>query len=256
MRRLILEDPFSRAAIWSRNFAVFALLVAIIGIALARVGLDATAALAIEGSALALAGLSILSAIVAMGVIWHTGYRGIGLALAGLALSGVLMLYPAYLAVQARTVPVAPDISTDLDDPPAFLSTERARAARHGVVPGPMRADDKDLEARLYPDLDTLTIDDDPGTVFEMIRKLVSHHHWLIADAVEPTDKEGGQIDAVAKTLVMGFPADVTIRIRPSGDQTEVDIRSVSRTGWQEPGSNAARVQALIADIDAAANRS
>ena len=56
----------------------------------------------------------------------------------------------------------------------------------------------------------------------------------------------------IAKTLVMGFPADLAIRVRQSGDQTQVDVRSTARAGWQEPGSNAARVQNLIEDIDAA----
>ena len=252
MRRIILEDPFSRSAIWSRNLAVFALLVAIIGIVLARRGLDPSAALAIEGGAMALAGLSVLFAFVAMAVIWRTGFRGIGLAVGGLVLSGLLLVYPAYLAVQARTVPPVADISTDLDGPPAFLLSDKARAGRHGHVPGAMTAAAKDLETRLYPDLDTLTIDADVDEVFAAVRKIVRKRHWEIVDEVEPSEQEAGRIDAVAKTLVMGFPADIAIRVRQSGDQTQVDVRSTARAGWQEPGSNAARVQNLIEDIDAA----
>ncbi len=256
MRRLILEDPFSRAAIWSRNLAVFAALVALIGIVLAHRGLDPTASLAIEGGALALAGLSILSALVAMIVIWRKGYRGIGLAVAGLALSGLLLAYPAYLAVQARTAPPVADLSTDLDDPPAFMTTDKARTARRGHLPGPMTAAAKDAEARLYPDLDTLTIDDDVDAVFAKVRRIVRRHHWEIVDEVDPSDTAPGIVDAVAKTFVMGFPADVAIRVKQSGDQTLVDVRSVARGGWQEPGSNAARVQSLIDEIDAATSRS
>ncbi len=255
MRRLILEDPFSRSAIWSRNLAVFALLVAIIGIVLARRGLDPTAALAIEGAALAVAGLSILAALVAMVVIWQKGYRGIGIAVGGLALSGLMLLYPAYLAVQARTVPPVADLSTDIDDPPAFMTTEKAREARHGHVPGPMSAAAKDAENRLYPDFDTLTIDDDVDAVFAKVRKIVRRHHWQIVDEVDPGDTAPGEVDAVAKTFVMGFPADVVIRVKQSGDQTLVDVRSIARGGWQEPGSNAARVQSLIDEIDVATSR-
>ncbi len=255
MRRLILEDPFSRAAIWSRNLAVFALFVAAIGIVLARRGLDATQSLAIVAGAMGLAALSILCAVVAMAVIWRTGFRGIGLALGGLALSTVLLVYPTYVVVQARTVPVVPDISTDLDDPPTFLSTAQAVAARKGVTPGPMTAADKDLETRLYPDLDTLTLDDDAGEVAKTIRKILRHRHWQIVGELAPSEGAAGQIDVVTKSLVMGFPADLTIRIRDSGDQTKVDIRSVARTAWQEPGSNAVRIQSLIAEIDAASDR-
>ena len=255
MRRLILEDPFSRAAIWSRNLAVFAVLVAIIGIVLARRGLDPTSALAIVVAALAFAGLSVLSAFAGMAVIWHKGYRGIGAAVAGLALSGLLLLYPAYLAIQARTVPPAADLSTDLDDPPAFMTTEKARTVRHGHPPGPMSAAAKEAENRLYPDFDTLTIDDDVDAVFAKVRKIVRRRHWQIVDEVDPGDTAPGVVDAVAKTLVMGFPADVVIRVKQVGDQTEVDVRSIARGGWQEPGSNAARVQSLIDEIDAATSR-
>jgi hypothetical protein len=158
MRRLVLEDPFSRSAIWSRNLAVFALLVALIGIGLARKGLEPRAALAIEAAALGLATLAILFAVVAMAVIWRTGFRGIGLALAGIVLAGMLLVYPAYLAVQARTVPLVADISTDLDEPPTFLTTEKALAARQGTTPpATMSAADRRMQEDLYPDLQSLT---------------------------------------------------------------------------------------------------
>ena len=255
MRRLILEDPYSRSAIWSRNLAVFAQLVAAIGVLLARKGLDATASVAIVAAALGIATLSVLAAIFALGVIWQKGYRGFGLALAGLALSGLLFAYPAYVAMQARAAPPTPDIASNVDDPPSFLATEKARAVRHGLVPGPMRASSKDVENRLYPDFDTLTLDADADDVFQMVRKLVVRRHWQVADTREPDGTAAGQIDAVAKTLVMGFPADVAIRIRQAGDQTQVDVRSVARTAWQEPGSNAARVQTLLNDIEAAADK-
>ena len=252
MRRLILEDPMSRAAVWSRNTAVFALLVAVIGIALARKGLDPIAALAIEGGALALGGFSILFAVVAMGMIWRTGLRGTGLALGGLALSLLLMSYPAYLTVQSRTVPPVADVSTDLDDPPTFLTTEKALKARHGTTPKPMSEADRSLEGRIYPDLDTITLDEDALDVAKTIHRLIKRRHWQIADEVEPDGSAAGHIDVVLKTPVMGFPADLTIRILPAGSQTRVDIRSVARDGWQEAGTNAARLRTLVDDIEAA----
>ena len=257
MRRLILEDPFSRAAIWSRNLAVFALVVALIGIGLARKGLDPKAALAIEGGALALAGLAILCAFVAMAVIWHNGYRGIGLALGGLVLAGLLFVYPAYLTVQARTVPPVADISTDLADPPSFLSSDAAREARSGYVPpAEMSAADKALQTKLYPDLQSISLDAEALDAEALAVKLIKRRHWRIVDEVQPIRFATGHIDVVATSRLMGFPADLTIRIRGLGTHTQVDIRSVARGGWQEPGSNAARVRALVADIEAANDES
>ncbi len=251
MRRLILQDPFARSAIWSRNLAVFALLVAVLGIVLARRGLDPTAALAVEGGALAIAGLAILSALVAMVVIWRNGYRGIGLALGGLALSGLLMVYPAYLAVEARTAPVLLDVSTDPADPPAFMVSDKALDARHGATPGPPSAADRATQARLYPDLQSLSLDADALDVDKTLHKIIKRHKWTITDEVQPIRFATGHIDIVLKSALMGFPVDLTFRVRGLGNHTQVDVRSVARAGWQErPGADAALVQTLVDEID------
>ena len=258
MRRLVLEDPFARSAIWSRNLAVFAFIVALIGIILSRKGLDPQAALAIVGAALVLACLAVLCALLAMAVIWHTGFRGIWLALGGLALSGLLFVYPAYLAVQARTMPPLSDVSTSLDDPPAFLSTQAAVEARNGQTPpAKLRAADRALQERLYPDLQPLVLDAEAVDVADAIKKLIKQRHWKIIDKVEPVDFATGHIDVIATSTVMGFPADITFRIRALGSRTQVDVRSVSRAGWQEqPGSNAARVDELVSQIEDAIGES
>jgi hypothetical protein len=252
MRRVVLEDPLARSAIWSRNLAVFALCVAAIGILLSRKGLDPQAALAIVAGSLGLAGLAIFFAFVAMAVIWQTGFRGIGLALAGLALSACLFAYPALIAVEARTKLAVTDVSTDLDDPPLFLSTKAALEARHGLTPAAkISAANRARQEQLYPDLQTLTLDADPSDVVDVIHKLVKHNHWTIADEVAPDEFTTGHIDVVATSLLMGFPIDITFRLRQVGNQTHVDIRSVARSGWQEqPGSNAARVKDLESAIE------
>ncbi len=257
MRRIILEDPLARSAVWSRNTAVFALAVAAIGILLSRKGLDAKAALAIEGGALLLAGLAVFFALVAMAVIWHTGFRGVGLALGGLLLSLVIFAYPAYLAVEARTAPSLNDVSTSTDDPPTFLAGGAALAARHGATPA-ARMDKADvaLQKRLYPDLQTLDVEADVDDVDDAIHKLLTRRKWEIVDEVEPANFQTGHIDVVVRSALMGFPADLTIRLRGLGNRTRIDIRCVSRTPWQEqPGANAARVEALAGDIEEAVDR-
>ena len=48
----------------------------------------------------------------------------------------------------------------------------------------------------------------------------------------------------------MGFRDDVVVRIRRGGEGSLIDIRSSSRYGTFDFGSNAQRVRALIDDID------
>jgi uncharacterized protein (DUF1499 family) len=56
----------------------------------------------------------------------------------------------------------------------------------------------------------------------------------------------------VARTPIMGFREDISIRITPDGEESRVDIRSSSRYFESDLGSNAARVSKLIEDINAA----
>ncbi|HEX3116956.1 MAG TPA: DUF1499 domain-containing protein, partial [Bradyrhizobium sp.] len=63
-----------------------------------------------------------------------------------------------------------------------------------------------------------------------------------------------GRIEAVARTPIMGFREDVSIRVTPDGDGSRVDIRSASRYFESDLGSNASRVSRLIDDIYSAAD--
>jgi hypothetical protein len=50
----------------------------------------------------------------------------------------------------------------------------------------------------------------------------------------------------------MGFREDVVVRIRGDGEGSRIDVRSASRYGYHDLGGNAARVRALLDDIDEA----
>ncbi len=251
MYRILLQEPLSRAAALSRFLALFGLTVAIIGVVMARAGLDATAAMAVEGGAMAMALLAIASAAVAAAVIWRTGYRGIGRLLAGVLLAALVLGYPGAMLLLASRTPPLRDVSTDPANPPRFAVSPQALVARGGVTPPPLTGAQQDLQRSIYPDLQPIVLDMEVGDAHKLVLKLVAARHWRIVDDELPLGPLGsGRIDAVAKTTIMGFPADVTIRIRPSGGQSTVDIRSASRTPWQEPGSNAARIQSLAADLD------
>jgi len=66
--------------------------------------------------------------------------------------------------------------------------------------------------------------------------------------------RRDGYIEAVARTPIMGFRDDVAVRIRGVGQGARVDVRSASRYGRHDFGTNAARVRVLLDDIDDIAN--
>ena len=74
---------------------------------------------------------------------------------------------------------------------------------------------------------------------------------WLVIDERAPQPpRRIGRIEAVARTPIMGFREDVSIRVTPDGDDSRVDIRSASRYFESDLGSNAARITKLIDDIN------
>ena len=77
---------------------------------------------------------------------------------------------------------------------------------------------------------------------------------WEVVDQVAPGGRRGegdGRIDAVQRTLIMRFPDDLTIRVRPLAGQTRIDVRSVSRYGRHDFGVNAKRIETFANEMQA-----
>src|SRR5439155_924571 len=68
------------------------------------------------------------------------------------------------------------------------------------------------------------------------------------ARAPQPSAVRDGIIEAVARTPILGFRDDVVVRIRPTIDGARIDVRSASRYGRHDLGTNAKRVRSLIED--------
>ncbi len=253
MRRLILEEPWSGAALWSRRLALFGLAVGCISVVLARSGLvDVTAGLAVFGAAVTVACIGLLLAGAGAVVIWRTGRRGVGSIVGCVFLSLLLLGYPAWLAVQAIRLPPLTDVSTDLIDPPDFARSSRALAARAGVAHDLIPTEAREAQRRAFPNVSPIVLDLDVEEAWEIVLKAVAARKWLVVDQVKPGGRIGvGHIDAIDKTLVMGFPEDVTIRVRPLAGQTRIDIRSASRFGRHDFGDNARRIQRFAQELQA-----
>jgi uncharacterized protein (DUF1499 family) len=62
-------------------------------------------------------------------------------------------------------------------------------------------------------------------------------------------DRDKGEIHAVATTLVFRFKDDVTIMIGREGDGVVVNVRSHSRVGKGDLGTNARRIRQFQAEL-------
>lgn len=142
MRRLVIEEPVSRAAIWGRRLALFSVPVFGAGVVLTRRGgaessADLGAGLAVFGAGALIAACAFILGLAALAQIWREGRRGVGSAIQALLIAAVVLALPAFLAVRLLAMPYLADLTTDPVQPPGFSQTSAALAARHGLVPQP-----------------------------------------------------------------------------------------------------------------------
>ena len=250
------SEPVSSLATWARNLAVFSVVAVVVSIAIVRFGfLEVKPALATFFGALACAGLAILMGFAAFVAIWQNGSRGMGRILLAFVISAIVLAYPAYLGLQYRKLPKIHDITTDPIDPPRFEALARLRSgdgANPAVYAGLYSAEQQRLA---YPDVETVELEVPALRAYEVTLALVNKRKWRVVDERPPQPRRDGRIEAIAQTPIMGFREDVSIRIKPDGEGSRVDIRSSSRYFESDLGSNAARVTKLIEDINSAADQ-
>jgi hypothetical protein len=248
------SEPVSGLATWSRNLAIFSVVAVVVSIIIVRFGfLEMKPALATFFGALACAGLSVLIGLAAFAAIWQNGSRGMSRILLALVIDAVVLAYPAYLGLQYRKLPPIHDITTDPIDPPRFEALTRLRTG-DGTNPAAYAGLYSAEQQRLaYPDIETVELEVPVQRAYEVTLQLVNRRKWLVIDERPPQlPRLIGRIEAVARTPIMGFREDVSIRVTADGEDSRVDIRSASRYFDADLGSNAARVTKLIDDINTA----
>jgi uncharacterized protein (DUF1499 family) len=248
-------EPVSSLANWARNLAVFAVVAVVVSIIIVRFGfLEIKPALATFFGGLAIAALSILFGLAGFAAIWQNGSRGMARILLALLINALILAYPAYLGLQYRKLPPIHDITTDPIDPPRFDALARLRTgdgANSAVYAGLYSAEQ---QRQFYPDIEPIELEIPVDRAYAIALQLVNKRKWLVIDERAPQPpRRMGRIEAVARTPIMGFREDVSIRVVPDGDDSRVDIRSSSRYFESDFGSNAQRVTKLIDDITTAA---
>lgn len=247
-------EPLSALASWARRLAVFSLVATIVSVIVVRFGfLDFKPALTTFFGALACAGLSIVIGLAAFAAIWQNGSRGMSRVLLAFLIDAAILAYPAYLAYQYRKLPAIHDITTDPIDPPRFEALARLRAgdgANPAVYAGLYSAEQ---QRTAYPDIEPVNLDVPVQRAYEIALQVVNRRKWLVIDERAPQlPQRIGRIEAVARTPIMGFREDVSIRIMPDGDGARVDVRSSSRYFEHDLGTNAARITKFAEDVNEA----
>lgn len=93
-----------------------------------------------------------------------------------------------------------------------------------------------------YPDIAPLNLPVPPREAFDRALAIVRARGWDVVSA----DADEGRIETTDTTFWFGFRDDVVIRVTPSAGGSRVDLRSVSRVGRGDAGTNAHRIRAFV----------
>jgi uncharacterized protein (DUF1499 family) len=154
----------------------------------------------------------------------------------------VIGLYAAWVPWSwlqaARTVPPIHDISTNTVNPPRFVAILPLRRD----APNPAEYGGPDVAAQQrsgYPDLGPALLPVGPEIAFKRALEAARKMGWEIVYEDAPERR----IEATDTTFWFGFKDDIVIRVDPDGRGSRVDVRSVSRVGRSDVGTNARRIR-------------
>jgi uncharacterized protein (DUF1499 family) len=162
-------------------------------------------------------------------------------AVVGLALGALAFLLPWSWRRDARQYPGIHDITTDVQNPPAFVAIVPLRADASNPVE---YAGDSvaQVQREAYPDIQPLMLAMPVDSAFTLAVLAAREMGWEMVDQ----DRRQGRIEATATTPWMGFKDDVVIRVSSASGISRVDVRSKSRVGRGDVGANAKRIRQYL----------
>lgn len=175
-------------------------------------------------------------------------------AVAIVALAGLATISAGFWIARLRSAPPIHDITTDLEDPPAFQDIVPLRQAggaanaieyRRTQRMNGREIDVTEAQRLAYPDVQPLFLPQAPARALELAEQAAQAMGWSIVAVVT----RDGRIEATDTTWYFGFKDDVVIRVQPDPRGSRVDIRSVSRVGVGDIGANARRIREYVAQL-------
>ena len=169
---------------------------------------------------------------------------GIAALAAAIAIAAGVAYVPSHWLQTARAAAAINDITTDTENPPAFVAVLplRAAAAVPAAYPGSETAQ---AQRRAYPDIVPLELAVAPAAAFARALDAATAMGWEIV----ASDAVAGRIEATATTPWFGFRDDIVVRVAPTPTGSRIDVRSVSRVGKSDLGANAKRIRAFFARL-------
>ena len=161
--------------------------------------------------------------------------RGIAAPIVALLVALAVLYAPLQFQRQARAVPPINDITTDTDNPPRYMTTERR-------YPGPQFAQQ---QRAAYPDIAPVLLALPRREAFARALTAAQAMGWEVVGR----DPASGTIEAVDSTRWFGFKDDIAVRVSATPPGSRIDVRSKSRVGRSDLGTNARRIRAYLEQL-------
>lgn len=174
---------------------------------------------------------AVILAVLALAVP-VSGKRGVAMPVFALLLGAATFAVPFQFQRQASAVPPINDITTDPANPPQYMTAARP-------YPGTEFARQ---QRAAYPDIAPVMLPLPPREAYERALKTAESMGWEVVGR----DAAKGTLEAVDTTRWFGFKDDIAVRVVATDGGSRVDVRSKSRLGRSDIGTNARRIRAYV----------
>lgn len=167
--------------------------------------------------------------------------QGKAQALIGLVIGGCILGLTLKWKHTLESLPYIHDITTDTENPPLFVAVLplRADADNSAEYGGPDLARQ---QKKGYPNLKPGFVSRPPVAAYGEALQVAKDMGWKIV-ASEP---DSLRFEATDTTPWFGFKDDIVVRLSPNQTGSRIDVRSVSRVGKSDVGTNARRISAYL----------
>ncbi len=203
-----------------------------------RTGLGILGAAAIAGAVAAI--ISLIG-----GILSGRNRAAYRMAAAGIVIGLTVTGIPWSWSRAGQHLPKIHDISTDTENPPQFVAIMpmRAHAENPAGYGGPVVAAQQRAS---YPDIQPLVLPVKPAEAFDRALRAAGEMGWNVVSS----SARDGRIEAVATTFWFGFKDDVVVRVSHAKEGSRIDVRSVSRVGKGDVGTNAKRIRTFLQKLE------
>ena len=241
---------------WTPRVALFSGALVCTAILLHRLlGMPTPLALNLFTVAFGLAGLAMALGVIALLDVWRRGAPGFAWTVIGMAVAAGIFAWPLSMLPSFLNQPQINDVTTDLASPPRFVALAKLRG-RGANPPDYPQQRFVDLQKSALPDLRPLYISRSLEDAYEIALETVKRLRYQIVAEETPGPRRPGVIEAIDRTMVIGFYDDVVVRVSTEQGRSRIDVRSSSRYGEHDLGRNAGRVRHLLAELQARSDAS